>query len=70
MVMSSVGSLDANGLSSSVLKLEKAEAGEGGQRRDEQEPDGDKLCEENPAAGRLLLCLTKVITGKKKPTDK
>lgn len=57
MTMSSVGSLDANSLSSSVLKLEKAEAGEGGQKREEQEPEGDGLCEENPAAGRLLLCV-------------
>ena len=38
-----------------VLKLEKAEAREGGQRRDEQELDGDELCEENPVAGQLLL---------------
>lgn len=40
-----------------VLKLEKAEGGEGGQRRGEQESEGDELCEENPAAGRLLLCV-------------
>lgn len=35
MVMSSVGSLVANSLTSSVLKPEKAEAREGGQRRRE-----------------------------------